>query len=166
MGTAEQFWGLTANGWTAVGTMILAVATIVLAGVTLALVIVGRNQLNSIRDEAKKSRTLAVCERYDTDPVLDAALRNLWKGWRSREIHHNPRAFSIDLAALLNFLESICSGIDADIYDDGIVKRYFQDTFRIHVEDYVTRGLADRMGIEPSSYSRMVALSSLWESGK
>jgi hypothetical protein len=157
MGAAAEFLGLTANGWTAVGTMALAV-------VTFLLVVVGRYQLVQLRDENKRSRTLAVCERYDTDPVIDAALRNLWRGWRSREIHHNPRQFSIDLATLLNFLESICSGIDAGIYDRAVVKNYFRYTFRIHIEDYVTSGIVKRMCIEDAAYSRMVELSSLWDS--
>jgi hypothetical protein len=154
---AAEFLGLTANGWTAVGTMALAV-------VTALLVLVGRNQLVLLREENKRSRTLAVCERYDTDPVLDNALRNLWKGWRSRDIHHNPRRYNIDLATLLNFLESICTGIEAGIYDGEIVKRYFQETFRIHIEDYVTSGLAGRMGLERSAYVKIVDSSALWDS--
>jgi len=80
-----------------------------LAAVTGILIIIGRSQINSVRREAKLQRTLDICERWDTDPVIDQCLRRLSQADRSGDIQKNPQVYRIDAITILNFLESICN---------------------------------------------------------
>ncbi|MDT3686193.1 MAG: hypothetical protein RO009_14250 [Pseudorhodoplanes sp.] len=152
----DEFLGLTANGWIAVGTVALALATFL-------LVAVAWYQLVAIRDENKRSRTLAVCERYDTDPVLDICLRNLSQGWRTRDIHYNPRKYRIDAATLLNYIESVFNGVDEGVYDEYLVFSFFEETTNLHITDYLTSDLREKMDIGPDEFSHIIKMCEKWK---
>src|SRR5438045_17812 len=103
--TDPAFLGLTAAAWVAVGTLALA-------GATLALVIAGLLQISSIRDEARRTRTLAICDRYDFDPILDRSLRNLKRAKANGSFQANPKDFRLDVSTVLNYLDGVAIGIE------------------------------------------------------
>ena len=106
---AGRFWGLTAEGWTAVGTLALAAVTALLVGV-------GIYQILAIRAENKKSQTLAACGEYDLNPNVYASLQILWAALESGELDREPKKFRPQLNTVLNFLDSIVIGIEQGLY--------------------------------------------------
>ena len=160
---SDVFLGLTAEWWTAVGTMLVALFTFVLAAVTVVLVVLGRQQLISIRDESKQQRTIAICEKWDTDPVIDQCLRRLAEGWKTNDIFNNPRTFRIDAVSILNFLETLCTGIELGIYDEKLVKEFHKDTISDQIVDYIQNGLIEKMDLEIESYESLQRIHQKWQ---
>jgi hypothetical protein len=154
--TGHAFWGLTAHGWTAVATIALAVVT---AGLALAAIW----QVWSIRDEATRTRTIEACDRYDTDPILDAALRALARAKLSGELDKTPEKFKTRLATVLNYLDAIAIGIDQELYIESLVKDHLEHVVPRTIELYIESGLAVRAGLNPGkNYHRLLALAAKW----
>jgi hypothetical protein len=70
--------------------IVTAGATTAMAAITGVLALVAWLQVKSARDEAKRSRTLAACERYDLDPFLDQSLRRLREAHNSGDLRKDP----------------------------------------------------------------------------
>ncbi|HEY0464322.1 MAG TPA: hypothetical protein VGC79_08945, partial [Polyangiaceae bacterium] len=119
---------LDAEAWTAIGTIALAFATLV-------LVAVGYRQLISIRAEAKKERTLAICHRYDIDPVLDVSLRSLWILQTSaNKTAKDLKKHRPDIVTVLNYLDSIAVGIEQELYIEELARDHIESIVKTHVE--------------------------------
>src|SRR3954469_7069390 len=99
---------LDANGWAALGSALSGLAT-------ATLVIVGTVQIRSIRKEGRRERTLAICHRYDSDPVLVASLYRLAKLRKTREVTDQSE-FETDVLTLLNYLDNVAIGISRGVY--------------------------------------------------
>ena len=153
--TRSLLSGLSAEGWTAIG-------TILLTAVTLLLVVLGRRQLILIRDQSKLQCTLAVCEKWDTDPVIDQCLRRLSEGWETKNIFSNPRIYRMDAVTMLNFLQSICTGVEAGVYDKELVKQFLKVTISDQIKDYLENGLIEKMGIAAEGYAIMMRIHKGW----
>lgn len=134
-----------------------------LATVATILVAVGVVQIQSTREEAKRSRTLAACDRYDTDPVLDGALHRLLEGRLSGELERNASYFKSDIATVLNYLDGISIGIEQGLYIDGLAYDHLKDivkhTASLYLDDATTIRAA-RM--DPGNYTRLKALRDRW----
>jgi hypothetical protein len=162
----ETFLGLGNVQWTGLS----AIAGGVYDILTLALVIFAVVQILSARREAKINRTLAACDRYDCDPMLDAVCRTLAKARESGDLSVNPQAYRIDLYCILNYLESIAIGVRSGLYHGGIVKDYMEPIFVGCIEEYITSGLVVRCaptvpvagGVVGDEYNRMRALVARW----
>jgi len=152
---AILFWGLTAEGWTAVGTLVLAVATAVLVGV-------GVFQITSIRREASRARTLEACEKYDTDPVLDFYLRRLSTCRRDQSFFKDPDAFRTDVATVLNYLDSIACGIEQGLYIETLARDHIENVVKGHFNQYLGQEAPKIDGIDPANYHRLKALYEEW----
>jgi hypothetical protein len=149
------FWGLTAEGWTAVGTMLLGAAT-------LSLVAVGYFQLRSVRAESRKSRTIEVCNRYDIEPVLDKSLRAVAVAKDSGDLAKNPQKYRLDVDNILNFLESIAIGVEQGLYDKDLVKDYMQPIMRRHVAELIESGIAKAISAGPNDFKALEKLDKDW----
>jgi hypothetical protein len=90
----EYLFGLSAHGWIAFWTFALTIVTGVLAWVAW-------HQIGAARDEAKLNRTLAACDRYDLDPILDAASRRLHAARESGDLAKNPKSYRLELWTIL-----------------------------------------------------------------
>jgi hypothetical protein len=128
----STFLGLTAEGHVALWTAVLAVAT-------SALVIMGLRQLRSIRDEANRERTLRVCERYDTDPILDRALRRLAIGWRTGDIQRDPEKYRPFVTTVLNYLDTLAIGIAQGLYIEELARDHLAEIVKFHHREYLGR---------------------------
>ena len=73
-------------GWTAIS----ASANVVYDFLTLGILVYAGVKVRSAKKEAQISRTLAVCDRFDTDPVLDKATRRLSKAARNNKLQTQP----------------------------------------------------------------------------
>jgi hypothetical protein len=155
----SEFLCLTAEGWTAVGTMLLA-------AISGALVFFGKKQIDEIRKESKLQRTLTICEKWDTDPVIDQCLRRLSAGDRTKDIEKNPIDYRIDTVTILNFLETICTGVKIGIYDKNLVHEFHADTIRDQIEDYIESGMLKKMGLSTVGYENLVEIDKKWSAEK
>jgi hypothetical protein len=154
--SGATFLGFTAEGWTALSTVFLAAATCVLVGV-------GVFQIRSIREEAKRSRTLAACDRYDQDIVLDGSLHRLAEARRSGQFSANPSAYRTDIATLLNYLDSIACGIAQGLYIEELARDHIEPILKGHVNQYLGQNSPTIEGIDPADYTRLTSLFQQWQ---
>lgn len=158
---ATEFLGLSAEGWTAIWTFGLTAATV-------ALTVVAGYQISAARDEAKRSRTLAACNLYDTDPVLDASCRRLRDGKDSGDLERNPRNYRLELWTVMNYLEGIAIGVDERLYDKTIVHSYLGTIIVGTVDEYLVSGLAERADHmesterDPDEFGGITELANEW----
>jgi len=152
---AGRFWGLTAEGLTAVGTLALAAVTALLVGV-------GIYQILAIRAENKKSQTLAACGEYDLNPNVYASLQILWAALESGELDREPKKFRPQLNTVLNFLDSIAIGIEQGLYIETLAWDHLELIVRRHVKRYIDSGIVERAGLEREDYLRLIDLRDRW----
>jgi hypothetical protein len=152
---ASTFLGLTAEGWTALSTFVLAALTCILVGV-------GIFQIRSIRAEAQRSRTLEMCDRYDCDPVLDLCLRRLSEARRTGELQKEPEAYRPDIATLLNYLDSLAVGIEQGLYIEELARDHVEPIVKRHVKQYFGRDAIQIDWLEAANYERLVKLENRW----
>lgn len=136
----ETFMALTGTDWTAIG----ALANVVYSLLTLFLVIFAAVQITSARREARINRTLAVCDRYDLDPQLDAFCRNIAKARDSGDLQQNPRAYRLDMCSIMNYLESMAIGVERGLYDREVVRDYMEPILRGYVKEFIASGLLEK----------------------
>jgi hypothetical protein len=114
---------------TALSTLALAIVTCLLAGFAWL-------QVRSARDEAKRSRTLATCEKYDLDPFLDKNLRTLRDAHDDDSFRRDPTPYRSEVLTVLNYFESIAIGVQRDLYDVAIIRDHFSQIFQDHFLEY------------------------------
>jgi len=153
--TAVTFWGLRAEGWTAVGTVGLAIITALLA-------IIAWDQSVAIRNEARRNRTLLAVDRYDFDPILDKAQRKLANARDRNLFDEDPKRYRIDITTLLNYLESIAIGIETGIYDEGLAKTHLRSVLIYHYEEYLGDSAKPIEKVEKKNYVPLTRLYRKW----
>lgn len=136
---AEMFLGLDNTTWTGIG----AIAGWVYCGLTAGLLLFARHQIISAKAEAKITRTLAACDRYDTDTVLDKVTNRIADALDDGSLAANPKHFSVDILSLFNYFESIAIGVSRGLYDKEIVTDMLKPIVVGHVDDLL---LADITG--------------------
>jgi hypothetical protein len=114
---------------------IIAFASIITAVATVALAVFGIRQLSQLRDQLKlqakqiaiqgkrerKWRSIDVCDRLLTDPILHRTTQRIWEKTQCGTDYSNCDKNDHDIIALLNYLESIAIGIYQKIYVAKIV---------------------------------------------
>jgi hypothetical protein len=143
-------------------TAILAVATVVLAVATVVLVVVGWSQIVSIRNDARKTRTLEICNRYETCPILHAAVSKLRTARDAHAYEQNRRAYRIDAITLLNYLDSIAIGIEQNLYIDDLAYDHVGPVLKHHVEEYLNVKEAAGLGINLGNFETLQACYDRW----
>jgi hypothetical protein len=131
------FWGIDYTAWTAIG----AIAGWVYCCLTAGLLGFAVYQILSAKADAKITRTLAACDRYDTDPVLDRVTNRLANALHDGSLAKNPKDFSVDVLGLLNYFESIAIGISRGLYDKDIVRDMLKPIVIAHVDDLIVSGI-------------------------
>ena len=132
--------------------------TLWLAVATTLLVIVAACQIRALRVQTRGWQTLAACERYDTDPVLDRSIRRLAKAGPRK----TKRRYRTDVIAVLNYLDDIAIGIDQRLYVEAIVWDHMYAILTDHVREHLTGPEAAAYGIDPAGYTRLIALYERW----
>jgi hypothetical protein len=147
---ASDFLGLGPEGWIAAGTFLLAI-------VTLFLGLVGLQQIRAAREDAKSNRTLVAVDRYDFDPILDAALKRLRI---ARENAIAPRRG--DVVTLLNYLESIAIGINQGAYDEELAAQHMKYIVVQTYRRYLGPDAAPVADLHPGNYIPLKDLYTKW----
>jgi hypothetical protein len=159
----ETVLGLGNLGWTAVG----ASASIIYDLLTVGILFFAYIQVSAARTEARISRTLAACDRYDTDPVLDQVTRRLSEDFTDGKIAAAPEKYRVDLHSIFNYFESIAIGVSRKLYDEPIVKDHLESIIRDYVRDFVRTGITERVGIKigeraEEDFNTLAALCKKW----
>jgi hypothetical protein len=164
---ADTFWGFGNTQWTAIS----ALASGVYDLLTLALVGFAIIQIVSARREAKINRSLAACDRYDFDPLLDGITRRLALARENGELQSNPQAYRLDLYSILNYLEGVAIGVERGLYHNDVIKDYMEPVFVGCIEEYITTGVLVKCAptvpvaggfVEAEDYVKMVKLVERW----
>jgi hypothetical protein len=151
----EEFWGISAEGWTAIGTMAVALITgLLIAG--------GLYQVSAIRHENKKASTLAACVNYENSPVIYDAVQILWRAREKGKLNKNPRKYRTQLVILLNYLDGIAIGIDQGLYIEDLAWDHMNGIVARHVRVYLDSGIAQRADIMREDYTCLIRLRDKW----
>ncbi|MBX9758814.1 MAG: DUF4760 domain-containing protein [Beijerinckiaceae bacterium] len=150
------FLGLTPEGWTALGTMILAV-------VTAFLVAIGTYQISAIKSEQLKSRTLIEASKYDTDPVLNECIGHLHRAKLDGLLLKDPMNYRPQIIAILNYLDGVAIGIEQGLYIESLAKDHLKEIVEKHVSEYLeNQTLLKQIGTNPANFHRLIGMSKRW----
>jgi hypothetical protein len=156
------FWGLDSTAWTAISALANAILTFLTGG----LLVFAVYQVLTVKRDAKITRTLAACERYDIDPVLDQITRRLSDAFDDGSLHREPTQYAVDLNSLFNYFESIAIGVSRGHYDADIVRDQFETIMNSHIE--IVNGIGNwssaasgLKGID--HFDQMLALNEKWK---
>jgi hypothetical protein len=119
-------------------------------------------QIRVTKKEAAKWRTIEACERYDVDPILDSALRNLHSSRLDGTLDASLEKLKPDLTTVLNYLDGIAIGIAQGVLIEDIVKDQMEPIFRSHFEKYFTDRMMEGAGLDKGHFGHLVALMSKW----
>jgi hypothetical protein len=92
----------------------------------------------SIRIERER-RTLEACRSFHTDPTLCDIKRQIYRARMSEEPDKALREIKREVSNYLNFLESLCIGIEQGIYDEKIVFDNLSNQFFSAVDYFIDR---------------------------
>lgn len=134
---SETLMGIGSLGWTATG----AIANVVYDILTAGILWFAASQIISARKEAQINRTLEACNRYDTDPILDAVTRRLATANEDGSLKTDPSKYRIDLYTLFNYFESISIGVNRGLYDASIVQDHLETIIKGYVDHYIMSGV-------------------------
>jgi hypothetical protein len=148
------FW-LTAEEWTALGTVSIAI-------LTLFLVVAGIIQLRRVRSESRKTLTLQACTNYEFNAVIYHCIRRLRDAADSGDLENNPRKHRTQIATLLNYLDGIAIGVNQGIYSEEIVWDNLHAVIQNHMKQYVYSGLLAKAGYSVDDYKQLVDLANRW----
>lgn len=111
------------NWVTAISTAVSAVATIAL--VFVALVQLGglKQQIRQASDQERRRNTLEACQRFEKDPLVKRAMKNLWDatGYGADYTKLTDRNL-FDALTLLNYLLGIAVGIEQNVYIEKMAR--------------------------------------------
>ena len=155
--------------WTLFWAAVSAGLTALSAGGSIATAVVASRQLSLLARQSRDAhiqergwRTLAACERYESDPVLDRCLRNIFSAKQSMLWLENPAALRIDVTTILNYLDGIATGIEQRLYVTEIVRDQLEPIVKWHVGEYLEPAKAKAIGIDPAEFPRLIAICEQW----
>ena len=158
---------LIAECATALATIVVAIA----AWIQLPLI---SQQVRGLSEQIRLSReaeehaerrtreweTIKACERYNFDPVIEAATQRVWVASNNGTDYKRPEVAERDLIVVLNYLDGIAIGVGQGLYIESLVKDHIGPLFDHAVTKYFESGVIGREGLDA-----MVALHAQWYRG-
>lgn len=134
---------------------------IIEAAATAAAASVALWQVFSIRKEGRKAATIAACDRYDTDPILDQYIRQL--SVNRADVVANPAKYRLAISTVLNYLDGVAIGVAQGLYIDKLAKDHLEKM----VAHYVPKYLMDQatvgiLSIQQIDYRHLLAMYARW----
>lgn len=141
--TYAEWW---AAWWTAFGSF----GNWATAGITFFLLFAAISQVNALKrqiqsniDEIKTTRTLEICNRYESDPILHECMETLADAWitdtSGRKSFNHYNLAKLHAIKLLNYLDGIAIGVKQGLYVDEIARDHIGGILMGHVDDYLTK---------------------------
>jgi hypothetical protein len=122
-------FGLTLAGWADVGQAIGGIAAaLALLFIWFQLRAAEKAQKAAMKAETER-RTLDACRSFHTDPTLFEIKRKMFEARHADDPAKGVWKIRREVVNYLNFIESLCIGIEQGIYDEQIVF----DNLSIHV---------------------------------
>lgn len=121
-------------------------------------------QISSFKRQQKGWETLKACERYESDPILDACLRTI------REVRKadgglpaGAQSVSVDIITILNYLDGLAIGVRQGFYDAKIVRDHLEPVIRFHVDEFLDADVARLLRIKDSDFRLLRDLVKEWD---
>lgn len=94
----------------------------------------------------REYRTLEAIQRYAFDPVLDAAIRRIRDASNEGEDYRRIQVKKFDLVCVLNYLDTIATGIEQGLYIEDMVKDHMSPVFHKYVTEWIKSGIVGESG--------------------
>jgi hypothetical protein len=147
------------NFWSAFGAIASAAAAFMTAGVAWY-------QISALRTQQQGWETLKACERYDSDAVLNEALKKLRDARDSGELEKNPRPFRLEITTIMNYLEGVATGIEQGFYDARIVRDHLEPIMRFHAGEVLNPIMLRRLEVHADDFDRVKRLPDSWDAAR
>jgi hypothetical protein len=106
------------------------------------------NSQTDLRQRTREWETIKACERYNFDPVIEAATQLLWNASDGCTDYKRSGVDKRDLIIVVNYLEGVAIGVRQELYIKAVVKDYISDLFDHAVTKYIESGLIDSSGLD------------------
>lgn len=133
-----------------------------LAVATIILIVTGVYQVLAIKRENRHWQTLAACDRYNYDSILDRCLRELRDAKKAGIFFDNEKNYRLEITTVLNCLEGIAIGISQGLFIEDLVRDHMYSPVVDHVNEFLTDGMPKKIGIDPHSFPFIEALNDKW----
>jgi hypothetical protein len=148
-------WLHSLDFWTAAGTCLLAAAT-------GALILIGLAQISALKRQNRRWETLAACQRYTFDPILDTCLRTLRDTKNLGKFDNNEKALRLEIITVINYLEGLAVGIFQGLYIEDLVRDYLETVIIGHVDEYLKDGMPKKIDFDVKDFPYVLALYARW----
>lgn len=143
-----------------------AVGALAGSGAAALAALIAWYQISELRRQQKGWQSLKVCERYDSDPVLNEALKKLRDARDSGALATDPRPLRLEITIVMNYLEGVATGIAQGFYDERVVRDHLEPIIKFHADEVLEKTMIAKLEIDAEDFSRVKALCSRWESVK
>jgi hypothetical protein len=140
----------------------ITIATFCLVAVTLLLALVGVVQIFVIRKENKLERTLAACNRYESDAIIEGCVRRLREAQNRKEFEGKEKDFQQDIVMVLNYLDTIAIGVQQGLYDENLAWDHTEAIVRKWHDSLLTPDTARAADISLRDYDRLCKMAKRW----
>ena len=117
------------------------------------------NQIEALREENRRGRTILACERFDLDPVLGPVVKQLTKARRNKSLRKTTIKYEYEINALLNYFEQLAIGAKQGDYSREIMCSYLDLIMQEWREELIDSKVCAKIGSPtPKYFSEFVAL--------
>jgi hypothetical protein len=112
-------------------------------------------------------RTLAMCNRYESDQVVERCVKILRSARADGKLRENPKTYEHEVTVALNFLDSIAIGIQQGLYDERLARDHTESIVQHYYEQYLRdQTAAEAVGIFCRDYERLCSMAQKWAKAK
>lgn len=111
---------------TAFAAIVTALATISLAVFAAIQILQLRQEMAIQEDRERRLITIEACTRFVSDPIIHEASRRLWDASDGGTDYTLETVDRHDVITVLNYLDSLATGIEQDIYIEEIVRAHYE----------------------------------------
>jgi hypothetical protein len=96
-----------------------------------------REAEESAARRTREWETLKAVERYDADPIIDAATERIFKASEEGTNYRNGKVSKRDVICVLNYLDGLATGMEQELYIEAMIRDHMSGVFRHAVENYL-----------------------------
>lgn len=133
---------------------------------TVSTAWIAQQQIHQANRQQKGSKSLEAAERYETDAILDAALRRIRETQLKPRRLRNRTQLRIDIVTILNYLDGIAIGVKQGFYDEKIVRGHLDAIVKDHYTEFLSPEASDyarEIGYGLEWWPELVKLEKKWD---
>jgi hypothetical protein len=171
---------------TAIGTAIAALAAVASALISAILTGIAYFQLRDIRkqielaakqnkssaDQERRRNTLIAIQRFENDPLLKQAMKNLWVATdNGKDYTQLDEEHRFDVITILNYFEGIACGILQEVYIEEMARDYLHGPVGKAVKAFIIGESgdgwkSDKGVFPPAHFESLMKVYATWFPGK